>query len=137
MRRRRRHSFQEVPLSLAPMIDMTFLLLIFFMVTTKVSKEQFKQEIKLPLASSAIVPPDLDNRDIISVDGAGNYWLRETQVTDAELTVYLKKRFIEHPPLRLYIRADQTVRAERIKKVMRLSAEAGATDVIFGSYQKP
>ncbi|MFM7375449.1 MAG: ExbD/TolR family protein, partial [Chthoniobacterales bacterium] len=41
---------------LAPMIDMTFLLLIFFMVTTKISKEQIKEEIKLPVASSAIIP---------------------------------------------------------------------------------
>ena len=45
----------NVGFQLAPMIDMTFLLLIFFMVTTKISKEQIKQEIKLPVASNAVI----------------------------------------------------------------------------------
>ena len=34
-----RRSDDEVGFQLAPMIDMTFLLLVFFMVTTKISKE--------------------------------------------------------------------------------------------------
>ena len=63
-----RRSDDEVGFQLAPMIDMTFLLLIFFMVTTKISKEQIKEEVKLPVASNAVIPDDVSNRDIISVD---------------------------------------------------------------------
>jgi biopolymer transport protein ExbD len=40
-----RRAEDEVGFQLAPMIDMTFLLLIFFMVTTKISKEQIKEEV--------------------------------------------------------------------------------------------
>jgi biopolymer transport protein ExbD len=47
----------------------------------------------------------------------------------------LKKRFESNPPLRLYIRADQTTPGKKIKEVMKMAADAGAVDVIFGSYQ--
>lgn len=125
----------EMGFQLAPMIDMTFLLLIFFMVTTKISKEQIKEEIRLPVASNAIIPKDVSNRDIISLDDKGNYFIGTEPADKKRLADYLKKRFENTPPLRLYIRADQTTPAKKIKEVMKMAAEAGAIDVIFGSYQ--
>lgn len=125
----------EMGFQLAPMIDMTFLLLIFFMVTTKISKEQIKQEIKLPVASNAIIPSDISNRDIISIDEQGNYFIGQEPAGKKELADYLKKRFENMPPLRLYIRADKTTPGKKIKEVMKMAADAGAVDVIFGSYQ--
>ena len=119
---------------LAPMIDMTFLLLIFFMVTTKISKDKIKLEINLPVAKSAVIPSDLTNRDIINIDGSGAYYLGDDPVTKEALKSYLVQRFKDYPPLRLYVRADQDTPARQIKELMRLSAEAGAIDVIFGSY---
>lgn len=70
-----RRSEDNVGFQLAPMIDMTFLLLIFFMVTTKISKEQIKEEIKLPVASNALIPLEASDRDIISIDGEGRYFI--------------------------------------------------------------
>jgi biopolymer transport protein ExbD len=125
----------EMGFQLAPMIDMTFLLLIFFMVTTKISKEQIKEEIKLPVASNAIIPSDISNRDIISIDERGNYFIGQEPAGKKELADYLKKRFENTPPLRLYIRADKTTPGKKIKEVMKMAADAGAVDVIFGSYQ--
>jgi len=69
--RRRRSQSEEVGFNITPMIDLTFLLLIFFMVTSKLSKEQKKMDIALPLAASAVRPEDLSNRDIINVDPRG------------------------------------------------------------------
>lgn len=125
----------EMGFQLAPMIDMTFLLLIFFMVTTKISKEQIKAEIKLPVASNAIIPSDVSNRDIISIDDQGRYFIGAEPADKKSLAEYLKKRFENNPPLRLYIRADKTTPGKQIKEVMKMAAEAGAVDVIFGSYQ--
>ena len=125
----------NVGFQLAPMIDMTFLLLIFFMVTTKISKEQIKQEIKLPVASNSVIPSEVSNRDIISIDGEGRYFIGQTPADKKALAVYLKKRFENFPPLRLYIRADKNTPGRQIKEVMKMAADAGAIDVIFGSYQ--
>ena len=121
---------------LAPMIDMTFLLLIFFMVTTKITKEQLKLEIRLPTASNAVFPDNLADRDIINIDGEGVYYIGNNPVGKEELKAYLDRRFRDFPPLRLYVRADQATPGRQIKELMRLASEAGAVDVIFGSYQK-
>jgi biopolymer transport protein ExbD len=104
------------------------------MVTTKISKDKIKLEINLPVATSAVIPDDLTNRDIINIDGSGAYFLGDERVTKEALTSYLVQRFKDYPPLRLYVRADQDTPARQIKELMRLSAEAGAIDVIFGSY---
>ena len=126
----------EIGFQLAPMIDMTFLLLIFFMVTTKISKEQMKVEIKLPTASNATIPSDLSNRDIISIDGDGNYYIGQKETDKKELAAYLKERFKITPPLRLYVRADRNTPGRQIKELMRIASEAGAVNVIFGTYQE-
>jgi len=127
----------EVSFQLAPMIDMTFLLLIFFMVTTKISNEQIKMDVKLPVASTATLPKDdLDNRDTVAIDHLGQYFVGQRQMTKEELSEYLKERFKNYPPLRLYIRADAATPAKQIKELMRIASDAGALNIIFGTYQK-
>jgi len=125
----------DVGFQLAPMIDMTFLLLVFFMVTTKISKEQVKLDIKLPTASNAVIPSDLSDRDIVSIDGDGKYFVGQRPVDKKELTEYLKERFKNVPPLRLYVRADAKTPGRQIKELMKIASEAGAINVIFGTYQ--
>lgn len=125
----------EIGFQLAPMIDMTFLLLIFFMVTTKISKEQVNVEIKLPTAANASIPDDLSNRDIISIDKDGTYYIGQNPAEKKELTAHLKERFKVKPPLRLYVRADKNTPGKQIKELMRIASEAGAVNVIFGTYQ--
>jgi biopolymer transport protein ExbD len=126
----------DVGFQLAPMIDMTFLLLVFFMVTTKISKEQIKVDIRLPIASNAVIPDDVSNRDIISIDGNGTYWIGQKPVEKKELAEYLKKRFVEYPPLKVYVRADAETPGKKIKEFMKIASEAGAINIIFGTYQK-
>lgn len=133
----KRKSHDEVAFQLAPMIDMTFLLLIFFMVTTKISREQIKLDIKLPLASNAVSSRDKENREIISVDQAGAFFIGDEPATREELKAHLKRRFDlkAAAPLRLYVRADAKTPGKSINDVMRIAADAGAIDVIFGTYQ--
>ena len=125
----------EIGFQLAPMIDMTFLLLVFFMVTTKISKEQIKVDIKLPTAANAVVPSDLSDRDIISIDSAGQYFVGQKPVDKKQLTAHLKQRFKDTPPLRLYVRADLQTHGKQIKELMKIASEAGAINVIFGTYK--
>ncbi len=126
----------EMGFQLAPMIDMTFLLLIFFMVTTKITSEQLKMEIKLPTASAAVTPEDISGREILNLDSEGQIFAGDKPVNIRELRAYLKRRLDANPPLRIYIRAAATTDSSVIKPVMKACAEAGAVDVIFGSYRQ-
>ena len=136
MQRRRKAPQDEVGFNITPMIDMTFLLLIFFMVTSKLSKEQVKMEIKLPVAMSAVQADDLSNRDIINLDGEGGLWVANDPMTDEAMKDYLKGRFQANPPLKIYLRADKLTPAKRIREFMTMASEAGAVNVIFGSYSR-
>ena len=119
------------------MIDITFILLIFFMVTTKLSKEKKSVEVKLPTASAAVLPKDISGREIINLDGAGQIYVGDRPNTMKELRAYLRQRLIDYPPLRLYVRADAQTPARKIKEIMQACADAGAVEVIFGAYTQP
>ncbi len=135
MAARRKRTEDPVSFQITSMIDMTFLLLIFFMVTSRISKEQVKLDIKLPRASAATVPTDLSNRDIINVDGEGQFYVASVPVDDEQLKAHLKARFAAHPPLKIYYRADEATPYEVTQKFMDMAAEAGAAQVLFGTYR--
>jgi biopolymer transport protein ExbD len=134
--RRRKRSQDEVGFNITPMIDLTFLLLIFFMVTSKLSKEQKKLNIALPTAVSAVQPEDLSNRDIINLDDKGVYFVGDRSFSEDEMKTYLADRFRSNPPLKIYLRADKNTPGRRIREFMKLASEAGAINVIFGTYSK-
>ncbi len=136
IRRGNRTSDGEVSFQMTPMIDMTFLLLIFFMVTTRLTEESRKREIRLPTAMSSVVPRSLKNRDTINIDGEGVYFVGDQAQTRAQMAAYLRKRFVNFPPLRIYLRADQDTPARKIREFIQMATEAGALDVIFGTYRE-
>lgn len=127
---------EVVSFQITPMIDMTFLLLIFFMVTSKLSKEQVKMDVNLPTASASRIPDDLSNRDVINVDKDGNFYIANTMASPEQLKQHLKERFKAAPPLKIYYRADKGTPYEVTEKFMKLAAEAGAHQVLFGTYRK-
>lgn len=131
--RRRRSQSEEVGFNITPMIDLTFLLLIFFMVTSKLSKEQKKLDIALPLAASAVRPEDLSNRDIINLDPQGVLHVGDRPLSDEQMRDHLRARFQASPPLKIYLRADKETPGKRIREFMKLAGEAGAVSVIFGT----
>ncbi|MGB3121681.1 MAG: biopolymer transporter ExbD [Verrucomicrobiales bacterium] len=133
---RRAKSVEEVSFQITPMIDMTFLLLIFFMVTTKLTEADSSVPVELPIARSALAPDDRIPRDVISIDAAGDYHVGESRHSEESLKAYLKQRFEKFPPLQIYLRADKATPAKRIRQFMEMAAEAGALDVIFGTYQE-
>ena len=132
--RLRRHSFEGAGFQIAPMIDVILLLLIFFMVTTRMSRQQRRMDINLPVASRATIPDDVSDRDILNVDGAGRLFVGDRSMPLSDLKEYLRRRYIEFPPLRLYIRADRLTPARRIKEIIATAADAGAIEIIFGSH---
>ncbi|GAB4239070.1 MAG: biopolymer transporter ExbD [Candidatus Methylacidiphilales bacterium] len=132
----RRRTSEESAIQMTPMIDMTFLLLIFFLVTSKITNEQKKLEIRLPIATAGTVPDDASGREIINIDGEGRFYTGDRLVDEKQLRAFLKQRLIDVPPLKVYVRADAQTPAKQIKDVMKICTEAGAIEVIFGTYKK-
>ncbi len=132
----RKRPADNAKIQMTPMIDMTFLLLVFFMVTSKITKEQRKMDINLPVAAAARVPDDFSGRDTINIDDQGRYYIGDNLSDKTAVKAHLKQRFIDYPPLKLSVRADARTPGKQIKEIMQLAAEAGAIEVIFSTYSK-
>jgi len=135
-RRNRRVEHEEIGLQIAPMIDLTLLLLFFFMLAGKITKSEKLLDIKIPTAASGKIPTDEGDRDVVNIDDKGQLFSGSRAVSTKELTTHLKERFKVSPPLKLYVRADAGTPGKKIKEVMAIASEAGAVDVIFGVMQK-
>jgi biopolymer transport protein ExbD len=135
-RRMRRVHHGEIGLQIAPMIDVTLLLLFFFMLAGKITKGEKLLEIKVPHATTGKIPVEEGDRDVVNIDETGQLFSGSRPVTAKELTAHLKQRFKDFPPLKLYIRADAGARGKKIKEVMEIASEAGAIEIVFGVIQK-
>jgi len=133
MIRRRKRPLDEVSFQITPMIDMTFLLLIFFMVTQKITEQQLNVPVKLPVAISAVAP-ERTERDVINIDGEGNYYIGDKLATKDEVLAHLRVKFEDYPPLQIYLRADQNTPTKKIREFVEMATAVGAIDLIFGVY---
>jgi biopolymer transport protein ExbD len=123
-RRMRRVQHDEIGMQIAPMIDVTLLLLFFFMLSGKLTKDTKLLDINVPTAASGKVPEEMGDRDVINIDENGQLFSGNQPVSSKELTGHLKQRFQNYPPLKLYIRADAKTPGKQIKEVMRIASEA-------------
>lgn len=134
MTRRRKRSPDEVSFQLTPMIDMTFLLLIFFMVTQKITEQELSVPVALPVAATA-ASPEKTERDVINLDGEGNYFIGDRPATAEQVLAHLRVKFRDFPPLQIYLRADRDTPAKRIREFVEMATEVGAIDLIFGVHE--
>jgi biopolymer transport protein ExbD len=129
---RRRKSDTPVSFQITPMIDMTFLLLIFFMITSTLTEQKVKRDIDLPEASAAVLPEDDSKRDVINIDGAGQYFIGDVAADKEAVMAYLKQRYGKNTPYMIYLRADKDTPAKLTSEFIDMAAEAGVDRVVFG-----
>lgn len=72
----------DVDLNLTPLIDVVFLLLIFFMVSTTFVKES-EIKLDLPVASTAALPAE-DSTVKIAIDARGRYFVNENLLVNSQ-----------------------------------------------------
>ena len=97
----------EPEVNLTPLIDVVFLLLIFFMVSTTF-EHQARIQIELPEATAEATKPDDESLEII-IDAQGRYFLGDQQVVNTELKTLkgaISKAVGEREGLPVIIRAD-------------------------------
>ena len=111
----------ETPMTvnMTPMIDIVFLLLIFFMVGTKFSEWERKMELDLPEAGAASASaPEVDAR-VVTVLENGDILLDERPIDGLErLTSELVTQRTDNPDLCVRIRADARNDWDRVASVL-------------------
>lgn len=131
---RKTHRAEE-EFQMAPMIDMVFLLLVFFMCVSTLAAAEKNVEVALPESEESKVPEDLSDRGTITVDAEGRIYLGARAVSLDEMRQAIGASLRENPRLRVLVRADQTTQFGDIKKVLKACAEEGAYEVIYATFQ--
>ena len=134
-------SNDELQVDMSPMIDMVFLLLIFFIVASTVIVVKQDPEVKPPVAKYSKKAKDGKGRIVINVRQDGTFLAETATLTfdDSEdIQKYVKERkAIEEGkglvPV-IHLRGDQGVPFKYVRKVIRAAAIAGVDNGIFSVY---
>jgi biopolymer transport protein ExbD len=121
-------------MDITPMIDVVFLLIVFFMVVA--AEITHKIKIEMPEADKSVVPDDNSRRLEVTVDESGETYIGVMPVTIDELSERIRIDNEEIPGFRVYVRADANTPHEYIQTVMRTCAENGVFDIIFATLQE-
>ena len=123
---------------LTPLIDIVFLLLIFFLITTTFVKEK-RPTLPLtePEAQSAQAPTADEHVTVHIVDG-GRIFLEDKEVSgDAELTRAFEALKASNADASVVIRADGDSRHRLVVRVMDLARRAGLRKFGIGARKAP
>lgn len=118
MTRRRVHTTvrQITEINLTPMMDLTFILLITFIITFPLLEQGI--QVKLPKGKSA--PLDPEQSQTITVDDQGALFLNNQPITDEALAAQIQELAARDPQLTVLVRGDEGIAYGRIVDVLKI-----------------
>lgn len=126
----RRASRQSLELNIAPLIDMVFILLIFFLVTTSFVRET-GVDVQRPSATTAV------SKDratlLIAVTADDQIYVERSLIDIRALRIYVERALAENPEGSVVIVADRASRTGTAIQVMDACRLAGAEDVAIAA----
>lgn len=139
-----RSSQEEVTINLTPLIDIVFLLLIFFMVSTTFSKES-QLRIRLPDASPDSEVEQRPSRLVVAITKSGDYSIRGPNESTGHHLLSRERSVLAEAmakgaqgtdELVVVIRADRNTPHEAVVRVMDVARKLGLVRITFAT-QKP
>ncbi|NNJ93750.1 MAG: biopolymer transporter ExbD [Halobacteria archaeon] len=120
----------EPDVNLTPLIDVVFLLLIFFMVSTTF-EHQSRIQVELPEASAEPITPEAESLEII-VDAQGRYFIGEEQVVNTQLKTLkgaIAKVIGDRTDMPVIVRADANSPHQSVVTVLDATSQLGLTRI--------
>ena len=113
-------------LSVTPLIDVVFLLLIFFLVSSRFSEEERELDLNLPNVSEAL-PATLEPSElVINIDAQGRFFI-DGEFRQAEQVEQILRRSQANNPLSqtVVIRGDRESNWESVATAMNICKKVG------------
>jgi biopolymer transport protein ExbD len=130
---RTRH--EEPSLGIAPLIDIVFLLLIFFMVTSHFDVASGVR-IKLPQISRVIFDQQ-ENKATVLIDQSGRLYFEGKALDLKALGERLKELVLEKKTVQLILQADKEVKHGVVVEAMDAAKTAGVQSIVISAQWKP
>ncbi len=127
----------QVGFNMTPMIDVVFLLIIFFLVSSHLAKQEAQMQLPLPVAESGAKESESEGRRItVNVLSDGRLLLAGRAVRPAELVERLRDKSVDAgSDLEVRIRSDRTVEYRHVEPIMSACADASIWNVTFAVYR--
>jgi biopolymer transport protein ExbD len=119
----KRKTRYPIQMPMTPLIDIVFMLLIYFLLTTNFMVDE-GIKIKLPQANAAA--PQTEEVITVFVDTQGRAFLEDEEVSLGQLFEQLKEKIGSRPDQLVVVRADRAVILNKAVRVMDIAKAAGA-----------
>jgi biopolymer transport protein ExbD len=126
MRRQRRASVEEEEVNLTPMLDVVFIMLIFFIVTASFVKES-GIDINRPNAATAVKKER--GNILIAITPTGQIWIDRRQVDVRSVRANIERLHAENPQGAVVIQADRESKNGLLVEVMDAAKLAGVENI--------
>ncbi len=124
---------QSPGFQMAPMIDIVFLLLTFFVASQIYAQWETAIGITLPTARTAELPRRLPGEVILNLQADGTVIVNEQVLEETQLAAMLR-RLVEHfPGQPVVLRGDRAVPFEEVIRVLDLCREADLWNISFAT----
>ncbi len=138
------HKEENVDVNLTPLIDVVFLLLIFFMVTTTFDRHA-KLKVSLP-ESSVKASQQQSESLVLSIDAKGNYFLNDRQIVNQQLDTLkqaLQKTITQmnistkenYKDIALVLKADANTPHQSVVRAMDAASQLGLTKLSIATIE--
>ncbi|MTI63285.1 biopolymer transporter ExbD [Methylophaga sp.] len=125
-RHSRRQSGGIADINMTPLIDMVFILLIFFIVTTSFVKET-GVDVNRPTAETAVKKERANI--LISIKSNGEIWMDKRQIDRRAVRANVERMHAENPEGSVIILADEEAKTGLLIEVMDQARLAGVANV--------
>jgi biopolymer transport protein ExbD len=116
-------------LEMAPMIDIVFLLMIFFLVASRLDEDARSLDVVLPQAAAARPLTSRPRELVVTIDREGGCVVGTRPVTLEELRSVLRQAAADNPGTQtVVVRADEETRHRFVVAVMDACVQAGIDD---------
>ncbi|MBU3020987.1 biopolymer transporter ExbD [Aestuariibacter sp. A3R04] len=123
---------EEATIDMTPMLDVVFIMLIFFIVTASFVKEA-GIDVNRPEAATA-VKQDRANI-LIAISDTGEIWINKRRVDVRAVQANIERLHAENPQGTVVIQADQKATTDTLIKVMDASRSAGVYEVSIAAQE--
>ncbi len=115
-------------LSMTPLIDVVFLLLIFFLVASRLSQEDREMDVPLPSAANAMPMTAEPQEIVVNIDRQGALYVNSEYMQAEQFEAFLRRNIGNNPlGQSVIIRADKRVPLQTPVDVMDICLKCGAT----------
>jgi biopolymer transport protein ExbD len=128
-----RYQDDEPIIPMAPMIDIIFLLLIFFITTSVFARMENELSITVPTADMSTTPKRTLGELIINVKYDGSLVVNQRELSAEQLMVLLSRIAKQHPDHSIIIRGDRKTAFENTISILDLCAKTGIWNVSFAA----